>query len=397
MIKYSLKLLRRNLLTNIFIALQIAVTLLMIILSVSSVMSKIEYYLPLRKVLSSEGMCLFSSGSYIDDLSHYYSCNDIINISDNIEEIYSTETTDFLMIPNTENEDEAHPGFVVYNKNMYDLYKPQMQEGKWLSDIKGDKNYISAVVSYSSKYNVGDTIEVYDYIDEIYYPLKIVGKTAQKAKFITNSSINEFAKDFRDLYGNIEGNMIFIRHDDIELTPISVSPQGIIFIKYKDGLSDEEADAIKGELFKMGGFLNLSDELNKKSIEYLSEDIMLILPICICVFIISLICTVASSAIAAKSHMKTFLITYICGARWKSNSLIILINSVITSAAGVFTAAVGYAILSATDIAAYFCIEFTKYEFLFCLPVLLLNIILPIILPLWMISKQTPKELITEE
>lgn len=184
MIKYSLKLLRRNLLTNIFIALQIAVTLLMIILSVSSVMSKIEDYLPLRKVLSSEGMCLFASGSYIDDLSHYYSCNDIINISDNIEEIYSTETTDFLMIPNTENEDEAHPGFVVYNKNMYDLYKPQMQEGKWLSDIKGDKNYISAVVSYSSKYNVGDTIEVYDYIDEIYYPLKIVGKTAQKAKLI---------------------------------------------------------------------------------------------------------------------------------------------------------------------------------------------------------------------
>lgn len=266
MIKYSMKLLRRNLLTNIFIALQIAVTLLMIILSVSSVMSKIEYYLPLRKVLSSEGMCLFASGSYIDDLSNYYSYNDIINISDNIEEIYSTETTDFLMIPNTENEDEAHPDFVVYNKNMYDLYKPQMQEGKWLSDIKGDKNYISAVVSYSSKYNVGDTIEVYDYIDEIYYPLKIVGKTAQKAKFITNSSINEFAKDFRDLYGNIEGNMIFIRHDDIELTPISVSPQGIIFIKYEDGLSDKEADAIKGELFKMGGFLNLSDELNKKAL-----------------------------------------------------------------------------------------------------------------------------------
>ena len=397
MIKYSMKLLRRNLLTNIFIALQIAVTLLMIILSVSSVMSKIEYYLPLRKVLSSEGMCLFASGSYIDDLSNYYSYNDIINISDNIEEIYSTETTDFLMIPNTENEDEAHPGFVVYNKNMYDLYKPQMQEGKWLSDIKGDKNYISAVVSYSSKYNVGDTIEVYDYIDEIYYPLKIVGKTAQKAKFITNSSINEFAKDFRDLYGNIEGNMIFIRHDDIELTPISVSPQGIIFIKYKDGLSDEEADAIKGELFKMGGFLNLSDELNKKSIEYLSEDIMLILPICICVFIISLICTVASSAIAAKCNMKTFLITYICGARWRSNSLISLINSVITSLAGVVLAAAAYIVISKTGIAEYFCLEFTKYEFLFCLPVLLINIILPVILPLWIISKQTPKELITEE
>ena len=397
MIKYSMKLLRRNLLTNIFIALQIAVTLLMIILSVSSVMSKIEYYLPLRKVLSSEGMCLFASGSYIDDLSNYYSYNDIINISDNIEEIYSTETTDFLMIPNTENEDEAHPDFVVYNKNMYDLYKPQMQEGKWLSDIKGDKNHISAVVSYSSKYNVGDTIEVYDYIDEIYYPLKIVGKTAQKAKFITNSSINEFAKDFRDLYGNIEGNMIFIRHDDIELTPISVSPQGIIFIKYKDGLSDEEADAIKGELFKMGGFLNLSDELNKKSIEYLSEDIMLILPICICVFIISLICTVASSAIAAKCNMKTFLITYICGARWRSNSLISLINSVITSLAGVVLAAAAYIVISKTGIAEYFCLEFTKYEFLFCLPVLLINIILPVILPLWIISKQTPKELITEE
>ena len=70
MIKYSLKLLRRNLLTNIFIALQIAVTLLMIILSVSSVMSKIEDYLPLRKVLSSEGICLLFLQDLISTIFH---------------------------------------------------------------------------------------------------------------------------------------------------------------------------------------------------------------------------------------------------------------------------------------------------------------------------------------
>lgn len=396
MIKYSLKLIKRNLLINIFIALQIAVTLVMIILSVSSVMSRIGGYLPLRKVLASEGMCLFASEYYIEGGQPYY-YEDIENISDNIEKIYSNESISFLQIPDEKDEEKAYPEFVVYNRNMYELYKPQMYEGKWLSDTAGDKNYISAVVGYSSQYNVGDTVEIYDSIDKIYYPFKIVGKTAPDAEFITNSSTNEFKKDFRDLYDKISGNMIFIRRDDIELTPIYTAPQGITFIKYKDGLSSEETEEIDRKIYKMGGILKLSEELNKSSIEYLSEDILLILPICISVLIISLICTVASSAITAKNNMKTFLITYICGARWKSNSLISLINSVITSLSGVIMAAAVYIMISETGIAEHFCLEFTRYEFMFCIPVIILNIILPTVLPLWIISRQTPKELITDE
>ncbi len=186
MIKYSLKLIKRNLLINIFIALQIAVTLVMIILSVSSVMSRIGGYLPLRKVLASEGMCLFASEYYIEGGQPYY-YEDIENISDNIEKIYSNESISFLQIPDEKDEEKAYPEFVVYNRNMYELYKPQMYEGKWLSDTAGNKNYISAVVGYSSQYNVGDTVEIYDSIDKIYYPFKIVGKTAPDAEFITNS------------------------------------------------------------------------------------------------------------------------------------------------------------------------------------------------------------------
>jgi hypothetical protein len=236
------------------------------------------------------------------------------------------------------------------------------------------------VVGYSSVYNVGDTVQMYDTVDKLYYPFKVVGKTAPNAKFISNSSVNENANDFRDLYGEIGGNMIFVRRNDIEKTNILFLPHGINFIKYKDGLSGEQITAIDSEIYKFGGVLRLSEELNKNSIEYISEDIILILPICVCVLIISLICTVASSAVTVKNNMRTYLITYICGSRWHSNALISMINSSAAALAGIAAAVCAYLCISHTSLSARFCLEFTRYEFAFCLLIVLLNIILPVIL-----------------
>jgi hypothetical protein len=361
-------------------------------------MSRIGDYLPLRNVLSSDGICLFAGEYYLDG-GYLYTYEDIENISDNdyIDKIYSNESISFLCDPEMEGTEYENPEYIVYNKNMYDLYKPDMLEGEWLSETEGSLEYISVVVGYSSVYNVGDIIQMYDTVDKLYYPFKVVGKTAPNAKFISNSSVNENANDFRDLYGEIGGNMIFVRRNDIEKTNILFLPHGINFIKYKDGLSREQITAIDSEIYRFGGILQLSEELNKNSIEYISEDIILILPICVCVLIISLICTVASSAVTVKNNMRTYLITYICGSSWHSNALISMINSSAAVLTGIVTAVCAYLCISHTSLSARFCLEFTRYEFAFCLPIVLLNIILPVILPLWIISRQTPKELLSEE
>lgn len=389
---YVFKLIKRNLLINIFIAFQLAVTLVMIIMCVSSVMSRVEYYLPLKSVLSSDGICLFAGEYYIDS-GYTYSYENIQSVSENIDKIYSCESISFLSDPNY----EESPTYIVYNENMYNLCKPKMQEGKWLSDAPENDESISVVVGHSSRYNVGDIIEMYESIDEVYYSFKVIGKTAKGAKFISNSSESVNKRDFRDLYDTVSSDMMFVKRDDIDNTNLLILPCGVNFITYKNGLSGGQISEINSGLYSMGSYLKLSEELNKNSMAYISEDIILILPICICVMIISLICTIASSAVTTKNNMRTYLIAYICGSEWQSNALISLANSAVNILCGIILAAGGYILALQTRISERLCLNFSEYELAFCLPVVLLYLIVPVIMPLWSMSRQTPKELLAKE
>lgn len=398
MIKYSLKLLKRNFLINLFIAAQIGITLILVIICVSSVMSKIGDYLPIKDILNSDGMCLFAWGDYIESQGGpvYYTVEDIENASENIEKVYSNETIDFLYEPDYEEHIDNMLRFSVYNKNMYDLYKPKMQEGEWLSETKGEREYIVAVASSGSPYNVGDIAVLHDSIDDIDYPFHIIGKTAPDAKYISDSSVNENRDNYTHMYSVAKDNRLFLRRNDIVNTKITTSPRGITFVMYKKGLSKEQTAEIENKIYQMGGTLRLS-ELNKNSLKYISKDIVLVMPICICVLILSLMCTIASSAISAKNNMKTFLINYICGASLESNAAIAFINSLIVTAVGSLGAAAAFWVIRLSGRGARFCIEFTSYEFKCCVPIILLNILLPVLLTQAIISRRPPKELLTEE
>ncbi|MDE6150270.1 MAG: hypothetical protein K2F81_09325, partial [Ruminococcus sp.] len=67
MVLYSFKLNKKFAFTNLFVALQLSVALILMIITVSSIMSRIDDYLPLRKVLSSQGKCVYVSLIHISD------------------------------------------------------------------------------------------------------------------------------------------------------------------------------------------------------------------------------------------------------------------------------------------------------------------------------------------
>lgn len=63
MIKYTIKMMKRNLFINLFVVIQIAVTLFLIVICTSSIMFKIEDYLPLRKLLNKDGKFIITTGT----------------------------------------------------------------------------------------------------------------------------------------------------------------------------------------------------------------------------------------------------------------------------------------------------------------------------------------------
>ena len=63
---------------------------------------------------------------------------------------------------------------------MIDLYTPDIKYGKWLNKADTRSDEIAAVVTYNTKYKVGDLVEFTDSVN--HYNFRIIGmldKTAQ--------------------------------------------------------------------------------------------------------------------------------------------------------------------------------------------------------------------------
>ena len=136
MVLYSFKLNKKFIFTNLFVALQLSVALILMIITVSSIMSRIDDYLPLRKVLSSQGKCIYvSEVIYINNERFTFTVEDILNTEKNISEIYSGYKTP-LVPDGTENYDYSYS----YSRNMAELYTPRMLKGKWID--KADENCV---------------------------------------------------------------------------------------------------------------------------------------------------------------------------------------------------------------------------------------------------------------
>ena len=202
MVLYSFKLNKKFIFTNLFVALQLSVALILMIITVSSIMSRIDDYLPLRKVLSSQGKCIYvSEVIYINNERYIFTVEDILNTEKNISEIYSGYKTP-LVPDGTENYDYSYS----YSRNMAELYTPRMLKGKWIDKADENSDILEVVVSNSDNYDVGDMISFYNLNnEEKTYSAKVIGILADDAKILGLEGSNENVSDFRDMYKHMEG------------------------------------------------------------------------------------------------------------------------------------------------------------------------------------------------
>ena len=384
MIMYSFKLNKKFIFTDLFVALQLSVTIVLIIITVSSIMSRIDDYLPLRKVLSNEGKCVYvSEVNFVNGVRFIYTVEDILNSEKNISEIYSGYKTP-LVPEGTENYDRSYS----FSKNMAKLYTPQMQKGKWLDKADESSDVLEVVVSDSENYDVGDIISFYNLNnEEKEYSAKVIGILADNAKILGLEGSNENVKDFRDMYKHMEGEYFFFSNEQLAKMKIGSTLYGQMFVVYKDNLSENELLELNRNIYKYGANLGLADELNVNSIDYIKEDIILIMPIAICVLFLVVISEIAAVSIQTKRELKFYAVLSICGATRKNCVIMNLLCSFFVSLLGIIMAVI-FLFVSYNILSSYFIIDFDIAQALVCLAIVIINMIMSIIIPYKILSKK---------
>lgn len=405
MIKLGIKEFQRNIFGNIFIILQLAVTVILTVAIVSSVESRTMYYKPFEDLLSKDGAVLKAVNAVggekpVEELNGVESAC----LSYRAGGIFSTDSTE-------QYEGRNYP--VALNDEYIKRLSPEMKNGKWLSEINySGRSGICGVITDNGSIKTGDkvlmTVGYYDEADVNFenikyetYEIEIVGVIKDGAKIPdVSKSFKKTEFDFRNFYHDYSlkqdvDPVLFVPYSQLSLAHISCMPSGLQIVSFKEGLSQEEKSGLLSELGKYGTIIDETSAVNERSEKYIREELVKLMPLLICVFVLVAVSSVSLSAISVKKNLKLYGIYYVCGSRWKNCILINLINNVITSAAGVLTAVIIINVIKVKGLLENTVFSFGKPQLLFTAALIVLNLLISMIIPLGIMKRNTPKEILT--
>lgn len=410
---------RKNSIVNIFIILQVAVSLIITAVMISAISVRSQYYTPFRDILTSNGIFIkFSSSPNYDssqmNIYDYLDNDDILQECPDADHIYACHSM-FGSI------DSFHNGesFTLqsYDDEFIKRYQPELTDGRWLtSDI--ESNQIEIVVSendYGVK--VGDVLSLtgINYPNSTSFTGKVVGIFQDDSKIIGGGLYDYGNSDmnFNSIYypfnhtienqifvlasysaiQNITNHFVLLFDTDYVVQPIISS----VILTYPDNVSKEQIEADKEKLLQYGWANAISlDELNQNSIAYLLEKAEIFLPIIIILFILASVSSISSSALIVRKNLKNYSLYYISGLQWKKCSLVNLLHSIISLTIAVVVGFAVLFILPHTRLNDIVKIIWSPYIIGVFVVLIILQLLISMIMPLIIIGKNTPKQILTK-
>ena len=410
---------RKNSIVNIFIILQVAVSLIITAVMISAISVRSQYYTPFRDILTSNGIFIkFSSSPNYDssqmNIYDYLDNDDILQECPDADHIYACHSM-FGSI------DSLHNGesFTLqsYDDEFIKRYQPELTDGRWLtSDI--ESNQIEIVVSendYGVK--VGDVLSLtgINYPNSTSFTGKVVGIFQDDSKIIGGGLYDYGNSDmnFNSIYypfnhtienqifvlasysaiQNITNHFVLLFDTDYVVQPIISS----VILTYPDNVSKEQIEADKEKLLQYGWANAISlDELNQNSIAYLLEKAEIFLPIIIILFILASVSSISSSALIVRKNLKNYSLYYISGLQWKNCSLVNLLYSIISLTIAVVVGFAVLFILPHTRLNDIVKIIWSPYIIGAFVVLIILQLLISMIMPLIIIGKNTPKQILTK-
>ena len=384
--KLAVKQLLRSKSSNIIIIIQLSVILLLILTMVSTIVSRGKYFFPFKDMLNEPGViCSFTGNAESE-------------VNEKLQEVDSSVFTYMSFIYDNNVE------FQVYSYKEDCLYKvkPTIADGNWLTESNNDE-YIHAVIT-ENEYG----IKTGDFISCGNNKIKIIGVVADNTYLYgyasgANGDVNQ---DFRDLFRVYNHNYeitemngsvpkVLMYYEDAKKLELETVIYGHCIISFNDNISDEIIKQNKQAIVEMHGSIYADNSTALKNSEKLVyNQVYLLLPIIICVFLITSISTISVNAITVKRQLKNYAIYNICGLSWKRCCLINLFSSMIMCLIAIIMMSISSVLTKYISILSQTVIEFGIIQVLSCIFLIVVYLILSMIMPIILMKNNTPKEIL---
>ena len=402
--KLGLKNLRHNLLMNILTILQMTVVFLILITMISTIVSRFRYYNPMKDFLNRKGY--FYNIQYAinpetgSTLRTTDEIQDLIEGEQEIAAQYMPWLT-YSNNPDSENNDieNASDRFISYDDKFAEIFTPELESGRWFDFERPIQETIQVVVSkndYGLK--IGDHISLYCFDSEI--KAEIIGILKDNTKII-DQSMRSFEKiDYRNFYNDYkyecEERPLFITlQRELIDKPVVMQLNGNVFVTYPDNASSETIENGNQTMKQLhSAYISSTENMKKNSLEYIFSQIYNLMPILVCIFILTLVGAVSTSALSAKRQLKNYAVYYICGLKWRQCAAVNFFSS-LTCALISFVLSISAAFIAkTTGILGKTVIELGLWQLSGCIVIILLYVLLSMILPISIIGKNSPNQVL---
>lgn len=381
MIKFYGKLikiqLKKHILINLFIVLQITAVILAGIVSISAVQSKLELYESVRPMISSDGM--LCNGYFTDPDEQDGLFRDTEKLKSEMKNVDLISSINFSSLQTgvDENTGEVKTAYVlIYDEYASNLFTPKIAEGEWITNSSDGEHTKAVVTRNPYGWKVGDIVSAEGVDGEV--DLEIIGIIDDNERYLcynTSAAKNEptynnmFSSHFNTLNDELKNRglsdeeikqefeslgytdeivynepVLFVADSEWAKTGETSIMSDSMYIRYKQGSNDNDRlfnrKYIQENLNVLSSAIRFSD-IEQNSIESIEIELLTFMPVLAVVFLIATVGLVCINTINCKNQMHNYAVLDLNGAgKGCFYKVTILYNLILCFAAIVLSACV---------------------------------------------------------
>ena len=396
MLSLGFKEFQRRIFTNLFVAIQLAVILVLIISASSVLFYRTSFYSPLKSYIEGEGMYSQIRTESLGAMNE----KDIKEKYPVIESIISANVVDAT---------SNFSNLISYTDDMINIYEPKIKAGKWLSKCDLSDNTVFGIVSAKSNLSVGDNVKItsmryderdYEFKNPIYedVEVQILGVLDDNADVLCIDDYFSYDDDYRNMYGNVKDvdSLLIMSQSQLDRKQVgcSISNRKQL-IKYNSDATQQEIDEINNLLRGLGPTVDMK-EFYDRSQNYFYNQILKIVPLLICAILLIVVSTISISALNIKNNIKLYSVFYVCGSNRKQCLCLCLFNSILTALIGTAIAFIIMNISNVSGILGQTVIQTTAIGILLCVVAIIIHLVCSMVMPAVLMNKNSLRENLTE-
>lgn len=411
--------LRRAKCSNLLTVLQLAAALLVTAVMVSAVCLRFRKYTPFADYFNRDGFLMdtvfwaeFSGHNGDGKLENFDSSEQFSRYFSAPVEVMCPRNPAFWVNVEAKNDPQCNPQCNAYTDDFLARWTPKLQAGHWLKGDPGGE-VIEAVVTYNdSEWQTGDTGELQwmafnakGSIEAVgTSPLRIVGMLEDGEAIAGQSQIN--TQDFRLFWmpfsQDREGNSLYLLFSASQLARLAQTDQfrllfgRTMLIRYTRPVTAEQIETDYKMLARQGNgsYLMKMSEVRENSKPYLYAELYRLLPVVIMLTLLVAVSCISATAITTRKRLHDYAVYSLCGLPWGRCIVINLLQSLLTAAAAGILAAAGALVLQFTPLKESFYVTFGGRQILCCGALILVYLLISLLMPKIMLSRNSVREIL---